>query len=386
VPNFEIKMTQDVGAIGPADLEDLGGGQMLVRLDGKFAAGSRIRVGSALLQPGANMTFDFNLIRFMASIADLATKAVALVSRDGTETPIIVKYAAIAQTLEEGGALEVDVPKVSALDDTNSLLEITTNQEAERLVSSGGALPQKVKFPPLVIVIGGKTFGYSDAPLKREGKRISVVLPTTLLSANSELTVKPVLADPAYAKTRRIFELPAMPERLVLIGQATDSRSYILYGKGIKRDEIVSPATIQVDASSADGVLRRITLTTAAIEAANKLLVVQREREAPVLVSIPVPTEQPKPAPPKFRERVAVGSDEAVIVGDGLGDVTEMVTLDKHFVPTKDGKSLRVKGLAAQGITGVARVVDCKLITNGKPITIQLEVVTSVVETVPRTD
>jgi hypothetical protein len=121
VPNFEITMKQDIGSVGPADLEDLGGGQMLVRLDGRYAAGSRIRVGSTLRQPGDGMTFDYNLIRFTASIVDLATKVVALVSRDGTETPVIVKNPAIAATLDEGSALQIQAPRVSALDETSDL-------------------------------------------------------------------------------------------------------------------------------------------------------------------------------------------------------------------------------------------------------------------------
>jgi hypothetical protein len=75
-----------------------------------------------------------------------------------------------------------------------------------------------------------------------------------------------------------------------------------------------------------------------------------------------------------------------VIVGDGLDDVAEIVALNKPFVPIKDGKSLRIKGLAAEGITGVARVIDCQLLMKGKSVTIQLEVVTSVVETVTRTN
>ena len=67
-------------------LQDLGNGQMLVTLGGRYLDGTYVRIGANILQSGSPaFTMDNQQIRFVAPILDLATKQTALVARDGKE-------------------------------------------------------------------------------------------------------------------------------------------------------------------------------------------------------------------------------------------------------------------------------------------------------------
>ena len=98
-------------------------------------------------------------------------------------------------------------------------------------------------------------------------------------------------------------------------------------------------------------------------------------------------TDQTKSQPLKFQERVTVGADEAMIIGDGLNTISkaQYQKKDLTIVKSGDGKSITIKGLAAVGATASARTVDIDLLpATGKPTTIKLDVVSSKVETVGR--
>lgn len=374
IPGFEIKMTQDVGPLNSSSLEDLGNGQMLVRLDGRFATGSAIRVGNNILQPGAGFSFDYNLIRFVAPIFDLATKRVALVSRDGTETPVRMMNDAIKPK-----GLTIEPPILTTIDESNSRLQIDTRVDP-------------VENHPLVLVIGGKVFGYSDAPIQRAGRRLSVVLPTAFLAANNQVTVKPLLVDDRYVDTKPMFDQQSQTERLVLTEQTPKYLRYLLYGRRLDHMSVISPAGIQLHraGSGVDAQNVRLIQLTPGVVSTVKALLVERSGERPFLIPIPALADPPKPAPqkqaPKFRERITVGADEAVIVGDNLADLVKVVALKQElttFDRSADGKSVRVLGLAAAHITSTARTIDCDLVSKAGKTTIQLEVVDKKIESIP---
>lgn len=89
VPVFD--MTPNIRGFSPTDIEDLGNGQMLITLMGNFLGGTYVRVGSTILQAGSpGFTSEYRQIRFVASIADLATKNVSVVTRDGTSVALKV--------------------------------------------------------------------------------------------------------------------------------------------------------------------------------------------------------------------------------------------------------------------------------------------------------
>ncbi|HYR27962.1 MAG TPA: hypothetical protein VEU30_05820, partial [Thermoanaerobaculia bacterium] len=89
IPGFDL--TPDLASFSLDSIEDVGGGHVLVKLAGRFLNGTSIRIGPEILQPGSRMTFDYNLLRFVAPVTDLATKRVYVINRDGSETELKVK-------------------------------------------------------------------------------------------------------------------------------------------------------------------------------------------------------------------------------------------------------------------------------------------------------
>jgi len=90
---------------------------------------------------------------------------------------------------------------------------------------------------------------------------------------------------------------------------------------------------------------------------------------------------------PKFQERVTVGADEAVVVGDDLGKVQKVMFQKQELTNVEksdDGKSLKIKGLAAAGVTSVAKTQSIDLILPSGKVTVKLEVVNSKVENVTK--
>ena len=122
----------------------------------------------------------------------------------------------------------------------------------------------------------------------------------------------------------------------------------------------------------------------------NKQLLVQRPNERPFLISIPALEAAKKPDPPKANERITVNSDEAVIEGDGLNDVTKVFFRKTQFNPANvdisdDGKSLRLSGLRDLHVTSWASSQPIVLeFKSGAKVTVMLEIVNSKVETVPK--
>ena len=372
-PIMNFDLLPDLAGVGGDDLEDLGGGQMLVTVPGRFLGGSYVRVGSSILAPGSTgFTSEYRLIRFVASIADLATKRVVLVSRDGSESDILVHE-------DPAKKVDFDPPVVTPLDDTNSLLRIP--------LKPGVYNP----FRPLVVVIGNKAFGYSDAPLTLTGDTLSISLPTSFLISNPTVTVKPLLADPDLTKTAALFPSSTEGERLVLISQTTTAVTYLLLGRGLTGVKVVSPAGITPQPVSTDPGADNdaMALITIPVDSAKniKQLVLQRANERPFAVTLPAlpaagaSTEQA----PKFAERVTVGADEATITGDGLNTVTSVLFGKTALTITdRSAKQIKIKGLAAAGATTVARTQDISLVSSSGTVKVTLEVVNQKVETVAK--
>jgi hypothetical protein len=376
VPVFD--MTPNIAGFGPTDAEDLGNGQMLVTLTGNFLAGTYVRVGSTILQAGSvGFTSEYRQIRFVAAISDLATKTVTVVTRDGTAVPLKVNATSTPYDPDKN-PIHIKNMTLTAFDESNSLLRVELN-------------PLKTSpFLPLVLVAGGKVFGYTDAPIRREGTTLSAVLPTSFLIANPDITVKPLFVDDTYFDKLSLFSVGTEIDRIVLLRQDSKSATYLLYGSRLKEIQAVTPDIDLDDVgdASASDVLKQMELK---IDVAKSLkqIIFQRPNERPFVLAVPpLPTPDQTATAPKFQERVTVGADEAVIVGDNLGPVTVVQFQKKNLTISKrsdDGKSITVTGLVAAGATAVAKTQDIDLLTQtGKLGTIKLEVVSSKVETVPK--
>jgi hypothetical protein len=370
-------MIQNTALFSAADLEDLGNGQLLVNVPGNFLGGTYVRVGSTILQAGSpGFTSEYGRLRFVATTADLATKDVYVVARDGTEQPLRIydnMFNKYANPLLINGT-----PKVTALDESNSLLQVEL-------------YPLNLRLPlPLTLVIGGKVFGYNDAPIRKDGNTLSVVLPTSFLIANPEVIVKPLLVNPQFFVKTSIFPSATEIERAVLLQQSSKVATYLFFGRKLTNIKVVEPKITlkSVGTGESDDSLKQFELPIAAAKSL-KEIVLQRPGERPFAIAMPalVTIDQTKPQPLKFQERVTVGADDAVIVGDGLNTISKVQYQKKDLTVVKsgDGKSITIKGLTAVGATGSARTVDIDLVpAAGKATTIKLEVVSSKVETVTK--
>ena len=372
IPTFVMK--QDISALSNQDLEDLGNGQMLVRLTGTFLGGTYVRVGSNIIQAGSpGFTSEYSAIRFVAPISDLAIKKSVLVTRDGTEVPLVVN-----QCLPKDAAVTIVDSSVSltAIDETNSLLRFDLD------------LGEKVPCQPFVIVIGGRVFGYSDAPILRQGNTLAVMLPTSFLLSNPEVTVKPLMLDDRYFAKIMLFQPNTELERLALVSQDGKTGNYLLYGRNLDDVAAVAPPIKLekvgngVDSNS----LRSVDLSVEAGKAP-KQLILQHKDGRPFVVAVPaLPATDQAKQEPKVQERVTVGADEATIVGDDLSKIAHVFFQKVELKANKssEGKSIRITGLVAAGVTAGAKTQEIDLVTASGKTTIKLEVVNSKIESVTK--
>jgi hypothetical protein len=392
-----------VASFNPTDLEDLGTGKMLVKLDGRLLPGTYLRVGSKIVQPGSGgLPSDLKTTRFVADIADLATLKTFVISRDGTEYPL---------KIDSGGVnlFKVDRDHVSltSLDDSTDLLRVPIT-----------SYNQNDDIPP-VIVMGGKVFGYSDAPIDRECNpaagtcRLSLSLPKDFVEANPVVTVKALMMDEdggvqamlAANRTFTLFPPSDAPEKLVPVTKDNASATYLVYGHELGQARIVWP-TGSVDPACPPGQLclqpvspysedpsLRVLKLPASVAKDGSSIVMQRHgaNDRPYVVSVPAfPTEAAdsdasatdKASTPKFQESVVVGTNEATIVGKKLDSIKKVTYKDAELpIESATPTALRISGLAKTGATSVARTVEVVLEDEAKKQTkVKLEVVTGKIE------
>jgi hypothetical protein len=400
IPSF--KQPVEPTAFNPSSIEDIGGGQALVRLPGRFLPGTYVRIGSAMLTEGQGLRHEYHSIRFVAPIAALATRKVVLVAHNGEEKELtlseevcgkfsIVKTAA-ARTVPAN-------PQITYVDEANSRVRtVVTFTGIE-----DGAINPANPLPWLVFVVGQRVFGYSDAPVQRElvttrrnaadpGKMdaqvaLTATVPTALLAASPLLTVQSLFPEEQCKATASLADLqPAsQTERLMVLEKGTTVK-FLLYGENLTDIDILSPAGVSLKNIAPTGdPIYVIELKDEQLKS-NKQLLLRRPGGQPFLLTIPE-VEVKKPDPPKARERVTAGSDEAVIDGVSAEELDGVTFRDQRidFEPADD-KSIRLKGLRALGVTSEAttRTFSLQFKSGAKPAKVELEVVSTKVETVPK--
>jgi hypothetical protein len=378
IANYTLDIAPD--NFDNASLEDLGNGQMLVSLFGRFLTGTYVRVGSQFFRAGSPATsFEYNRIRFVAPMTELATKRVALVARDGTEMPLEMPLAALLspdrKALIDKAVPEIKEVKVSTVDEANSRVEVELKDKS---------YPEDLT--PLVMIIGGRVYGYSDAPVKRDGNKLSAVVQTAWMVAHPEVTVKPLFAPRGFEDTEKIIDddSAGRAESLLLFEQGKNSAKFILYGSRLSDLNVLYPKEVQkVPLGAKGGATKMYMIELSADQLkTHKQLVVQRDDERPFV--IPLPTLEFKgAATPKTAGRVTVNDDEAAIQADGLKDLVR-VTFEGRDVPfriSSDGKEIKLRGLRALGVTKTAAIRPLVLIYKDSVSTVNLEVVNTKVET-----
>jgi hypothetical protein len=348
IPKYELVVNPSAFR-ADRDLEDLGGGQLLLRVPGRFLPGTTVRIGSSLMAPGPRFRLDYQGMEFVASTSDLANKNIVIVGHDGTEVPLRFHTQNCA-------GLSMGTPQVSTVDETNSRV---------RVLVRPSVMAREDATPRLVFIVGGRVFGYSDAPVKREVVNpgaaneeiyLSAVMPTALLLANPELKVRALITDGCSATTSLADQSIARQKvRLVLLEQDGKNVQFLAFGD-LRNLTVLSPAPTAwrpIDPSS-DGSPYILSLNAGQVTA-NKFVVFKRRDEEAFLVAMPE-LAPAQPTPPKARDTLTVNEDEAVIVGDGLRDVASITYKDQEvkFALENEGKSLRMSGLRALGATSSA--------------------------------
>lgn len=401
IPRYSLAIAPP--RFNPLDsLEDIGDGKLLVKLRGRFLPGTYVRIGTKLLTGTPQLTHEHVMIRFVASASDLASGNAFLVSHDGTEVPLSFddaichrpqKISGVTSTaslfiLNDRGdgspydiqaeylpaqdkphptTLKVSGPRVTTIDEKNSLLSLNFVVVEEKIYAAADKRPEsraervfaarrKEDIPGLVLIVGSRVFGYSDAPVDVEDGKLSAVVPSALLASNPEIKLQLLMPVKECRAAARLsaFDSPSQAERMVVLEQGTDPVKFLLYGTRLNGLMVLDPEGVRPEGIGSPGDPDRlllIKLTPAQIQS-HKQLLVQRpgDGERPFLITLPELAPK-QPDPPKAKETITTSSDEAVIVGDGLKDV-EGITLsstgqDVAFKVAGDGKSMRLTGLKA---------------------------------------
>lgn len=306
IPNLGMRQSKD--ALSIAGVEDIGSGQLLVGIMAPYMNGTSVRVGSTILTSGSTgFVLLPDRMQFTASAYDLATKKATILSRDGTETDLVLDDAMF--DLHQVVTVPQGDPSLTTVDETNTLLQI-------RFV---GRLPTSPNGAPyIVFVIGNKVFGYSDAPIRwrqiaDRTMQASVLVPTSLLLANKAVEVRCLLAKTGYALSLPLpgLTLASKTETLVLIEQGKDYARFLLYGNRLGNLTVLAPSTgvdIADVGSPADPETLRLLRISAVVLKSYKQLVLQRRGDRPITLVLPTVDFKPaeNTAAPKPKEKAPV--------------------------------------------------------------------------------
>lgn len=386
--------------------EDLGGGQIQVGIGGSFLGGTYIRVGNVFYREGtAGFTSDSTGIRFVASAADIAQHSAYIVSRDGTEVELLNPQDAAprpklgltcdlkpdAQKAEkEGRPSPGDLAvRVTSFDGGNVVLEATASNLPDDA-------PRRDSY---LLVVGNRVFGLSDSTFERTapsgGHSISyrVVVPVSLLIGSKDVSVRPLFRERKdfEVKTQaKDFSFASTTDHLVLLEKNDKGAKFILLGNRLKDAKILYPPAVSLGAAASgdQDTLRLLDLTADQLKT-SKAIVLEKDGERPVIVSIPAPDAKESAAKPTLvlKNRVTVGMDQATVTGDGL-EKLKAVRFGKKVIKfslADDKKSVVLSGLVAAGVTATptGQEVDFEF-ESGDKASVVIDVVNSRIETVER--
>lgn len=386
IPRYDL--AKKLSAFTGSDLEDIGDGQVLIRLKGRYLPGTYVRIGSKIINGLPELLHEHQSLRFVAPIGMLATKPVYLVAHDGTEVPLLLRGCGTND--EETTATDEKTtvtyvpngnPTITSKD-TNSEVKIKFQKKTVTSTGTQYAPPEK-KIDGLVMVLAGRVFGFSE--LKRNGDELSVVIPTADLVANPELSLQKLF--PARGCRPEPVDVgdyipPSQTERLVVLEHTPSWTKFLLLGKGLDTMTVLSPndpaPTLYAVSGTADGTKMRLLVLSDFQLQSNKQILVQRSgnNEKPFLVSIP--EIDPQIAPPKSKESISVGANEAIIEGDAMKQLEKVTFRGKNVeFDVIDDNSVRLKGLAALGATSseMTQRFDLKFKNDAKTKKVEIVVV-----------
>jgi|HubBroStandDraft_2_1064218.scaffolds.fasta_scaffold12902_3 hypothetical protein len=389
--------------------EDLGNGQVEVKVRGQFINGTYVRVGNTFYQQGtAGFTFEPKLIRFTAPAADLLKDAPQIVSRDGSEVQLVdpadpEPRPFLNQSCSEEKPSEKVTPPpidrencgpvstqtaVSTLDVSTSLLTVLVKD-----------MPTEPTLDKYLVYVAGHAYGLNDAPITRtyiDGctAMFQAAVPTQVLASTREIAVEPLLWRRRHTVRAPFFQMPfgSTGDKVVLLQKDDKNATFLLVGNRLAAAVILSPATPLIRFPATDPndpysyhSIGKFQLSIKDWKAYKSILLSKSPGEKVEPVPLPNPDDKAgsssSPLSPKFR--VVVAADEADFTGDDLESISAVSYgtkgLTKSLSP--DNKTLIVRGLAAAGVTAAPTPKDITFeYQDGHKITVSLDVVNFRVE------
>lgn len=418
--------------LSDVEVTDIGSGQLLTSLSAegqRFLTGVYVRVGNNYYREGSpGFTSDATQFRFIAPAADIARYGAFLVTRDGRETRVLDPRdpeflppqdttcgmsPRPAQPLVNGGPvppaaaprssphLEVSV---AAFDNSNSIL-----------TASLSGLPAQPALEDYYILVGGKVFGLSDAPIERycghppqaapgaagappsrlvptpcdhsaDGNAtFRVVMPTNLLLGTTKVEVKPLFWKDEYTASApsQVFRAAVASDKAVLLEQGASETYYLLYGNRLSHVEILSPSSAAL--GNYHNIPQSDTLRVLIVTDKSVKQVVLRKGlyERPTILTLPAPpTPDAKPAL-TAKGSLVVGADEVTVQGDNLDKLKKVRFNDAElrFSLSKDKKSVTLTGLAATRVTAAPQEQELEFeFEDGKKTTVKVNVFSGIYE------
>lgn len=344
---FENVRTEfDTLPITSLDYQDEKGGLGTVTVAGHFLPGTRVRLGVLDLQ---YVDINDTGLRFTASNQALATSSITLVSPDGKqfnldqslippttsssqypkETQIRGKFSDIIglswgneasspkRLRTVGGALYIaaDAPeaalaKLSRRDGSScSVLGSLPSEPVMAQTAPVSAahvevtlfLRQCIEIQPdgtypLIAVIGGKAFGFAEAPFtRRDSNSVSFVAPRQLIEAAGTVELGKLLLGKQY---RTIYTLPRSSpfsvDSIAISSVSEQEIRYLVMGSALDRSKIVSPEKVVLKEVGIGGTMREFTLPATMAKTIKKVIL-QYGSEPPYVFDLPQPDKKDKP-------------------------------------------------------------------------------------------
>ena len=376
--------------------EDLGGGQLEVKISGRFISGTYARIGNTYFQAGTpGFTLEPTLLRFTVAASDVIKNHPKLVSRDGTEVPIAPPNdPETAETLRDEttkqncGTVPQVTARASVLDDSTSLLSVQIKSMPIGALASAS-------LEDYLLNISGRVFGLSDAPIERRRlpDQCTVVLraavPTELLAPIKSFKIQPLFFSDAHTVNGFFWESPfgSVVDKAVLLTKDDQNATFLLVGNRLEAATIVAPTATLLsfptnDPNDPDSnySLAKFTLTLKDWQSYKSILVRKLPGEKVEAIALPDPTAKDGSMSPSLTPKFApsVGSDEADFTGDGLDPPPTITYNGKSLTATltKDKKTLIVRGLLAAGVTQTPTPKDLQVeYKGGKKSTVTVNVV-----------
>lgn len=415
------------------DVKDIGSGQVLATLSAegqRFLSGVYVRVGNNFYREGSpGFTSEATQIRFVAPASELARHGAYFVLRDGRETPILDPRdpedlppldqscgigAAAPQVIVNGRPL-ADAP-LRAVPSPRLAVEVTAFDASNSILTANLTnLPPEPALEDYYVVVGGRVFGLSDAPVERCGllppftvspgsppsraatqvlpcqgstdgtATFKVVLPSNLLLGVTQVEVKPLFWKSAYTASAPtdVFRASATSDKAVLLEQTATDALYLLLGNRLTNAEILSPSTASW--ANPHGIPQSETLRTFAVsDKSAKQIVLRKGRdERPIILTLPVSASGDAKPSLTVKGSLVVGMDEATVQGDNL-DKLRKVRFNEteiRFSLSKDKKSVTLAGLAAARVTAAPQEQELEFeFEDGKKVGVKVSVFSGIYE------